>query len=446
MDGPLPIGYYILFFVIQGLIFLSIAIAIDHWRQQSYRKRGGRDGQLPPQLEVHEDVTNHANEVLNGGRNALENGEDDSYQIKCVDICKTYPGSDVMAVCKNTFGVRKGEVFGLLGPNGAGKSTTFSMVAMQIPVTSGSAEVLGHEVQGYPLKELGKFIGQCNQENLLWEKLTVNESLDYVASIKGIEGQSLERIKRLLLETLELKEFVNTKAGNLSGGNKRKLCCAQSLIMCPRIEYLDEPTTGVDPVSRRALVRMIKKMKESSVLLTTHRMDEAETLCDKIAIMINGRFTVLGTPSYLKAQYGLGYSITITQSALKYTEPSTNIIGVMRAQIPYAELTYNEARNIQEQIAFNNSVDSNKNEQDQVQENYEFRFKIDGINQDGSEVTLSDTFARLARLMESETIIDFSLTRTNLEQVFINFAQFQIQAAADGHRLSMRRQTGDQQA
>ena len=99
---------------------------------------------------------------------------------------------------------------------------------------------------------------------------------------------------------------------NLSGGNKRKLCCAMSLIMSPRVEFLDEPTTGVDPVSRRALVRMVKRMNKSSVLLTTHRMDEAEQLCDKIAIMINGRFVVYGSPSYLKTNYGLGYSITVS--------------------------------------------------------------------------------------------------------------------------------------
>ena len=102
------------------------------------------------------------------------------------------------------------------------------------------------------------------------------------------------------MDTLELTYLKDTLAKNLSGGNKRKLCCAMSLIMCPRVEFLDEPTTGVDPVSRRALVRMIRRMKKSSVLLTTHRMDEAEQLCDKIAIMINGRFVAYGTPSYLK--------------------------------------------------------------------------------------------------------------------------------------------------
>lgn len=131
-----------------------------------------------------------------------------------------------MAVCSNTFGARKGEVFGLLGPNGAGKSTTFSMIAMQLALTTGEAELMGHELLDFPLKSYGKFFGQCNQENLIWESLTVNESMNLIASLKGINGENRERVKRLIMETLELNFFKNTIAGNLSGGNKRKLCCA----------------------------------------------------------------------------------------------------------------------------------------------------------------------------------------------------------------------------
>lgn len=205
-----------------------------------------------------------------------------------------------MAVCRNTFGARKGEVYGLLGPNGAGKSTTFNMIAMQLPISSGSAELMGHEINTLPLREVGKFFGQCNQENLLWETLTVDESMNHVAAMKGIHGERRERVKRLIMETLELNFFKNHISKNLSGGNKRKLCCAQALMLCPKVLFLDEPTSGVDPVSRRSLNRMIKRMKMASVLLTTHRMDEAEQLCDKLAIQINGRFVVFGTPNYLK--------------------------------------------------------------------------------------------------------------------------------------------------
>ena len=116
---------------------------------------------------------------------------------------------------------------------------------------------------------------------------------------------------------LDLETFSNTKARDLSGGvggNKRKLVCAMSLIGCPRIEFLDEPTTGVDPVSRRNLFKMMRNLKESSMLLTTHRMDEAESLCDNIVIMVNGKFVCYGSPGYLKSNYGQGYNVTIKHS------------------------------------------------------------------------------------------------------------------------------------
>lgn len=113
------------------------------------------------------------------------------------------------------------------------------------------------------------------------------------------------------MKTLDLAPFAKTDAQNLSGGNKRKLVCAMSLIGCPKLEFLDEPTTGVDPVSRRSLFNLLKQLENSSMILTTHRMDEAESLCDKIVIMINGRFVCYGSPGYLKSRYGKGYTIWI---------------------------------------------------------------------------------------------------------------------------------------
>ena len=111
--------------------------------------------------------------------------------------------------------------------------------------------------------------------------------------------------------TLDLTPFGNKLASNLSGGNKRKLCCAVSLVANPSVEFLDEPTTGVDPIARRSLFKMLKQLKNSSILLTTHRMDEAESLCDKIAIMINGKFVCFGSPGHLKTKYGQGYEIIV---------------------------------------------------------------------------------------------------------------------------------------
>lgn len=150
------------------------------------------------------------------------------------------------------------------------------MMAMQTSVTSGVAKLMQHEVTKLPLGELGKFIGICNQENLMWDNMTVDESLNVVAALKGVGSDLRDRFKRVITQNLDLTPFKDTLCKNLSGGNKRKLCCAQSIMLSPRILFLDEPTCGVDPVSRRALNKMVKRMKNASVLLTTHRMDEAE--------------------------------------------------------------------------------------------------------------------------------------------------------------------------
>mmetsp|Transcript_12154 Transcript_12154/g.8840 ORF Transcript_12154/g.8840 Transcript_12154/m.8840 type:complete len:188 (-) Transcript_12154:292-855(-) len=132
-----------------------------------------------------------------------------------------------------------------------------------------------------------------------------------MGSLKGLSSTDLSHQMRYLKRELELEEFANRKAENLSGGNKRKLCCAMSLLANPLIEFLDEPTSGVDPISRRSLFKILKKLKNSSIMLTTHRMDEAEALCDLLAIMINGSFVCWGSPGYLKSKYGQGYQMTV---------------------------------------------------------------------------------------------------------------------------------------
>lgn len=133
---------------------------VDVCIRNRFKKRGGRDGALPPHLEVHEDVKEHEEQVRQN--NITDPANPDFMQIKATDLCKTYPSAKRMAVCKNTFGARSGEVYGLLGPNGAGKSTTFSMMAMQIPVTSGNAYLMGHETNEIKLSQFGKFFGICN--------------------------------------------------------------------------------------------------------------------------------------------------------------------------------------------------------------------------------------------------------------------------------------------
>ena len=203
-----------------------------------------------------------------------------------------------------SFGIGKNEVVGLLGPNGAGKSTTFSMLTMEFPKTNGEIEIMNTQIENFECLQQGKYIGLAAQSNVIWDTLTVDEHLEFIGKVKGLSHDDIDFQKDFIKRTLDLTPFGNKLASQLSGGNKRKLCCAVSLMSNPTVEFLDEPTTGVDPIARRSLFKMLKQLKNSSILLTTHRMDEAESLCDKIAIMINGKFVCYGSPSHLKQKYG----------------------------------------------------------------------------------------------------------------------------------------------
>mmetsp|Transcript_40606 Transcript_40606/g.61871 ORF Transcript_40606/g.61871 Transcript_40606/m.61871 type:complete len:145 (-) Transcript_40606:249-683(-) len=144
-------------------------------------------------------------------------------------------------------------------------------------------------------------MGLCPQSNTIWDFLDVDQSIQFIADIKGIKPSEIEFVSHFLKKTLDLEDYAKTKANELSGGNKRKLVCAMSLVAFPIVEFLDEPSTGVDPVSRRSLFKMLKLLNEnSSLILTTHRMDEAEQLCDKIVIQVNGSFVCYGSANHLK--------------------------------------------------------------------------------------------------------------------------------------------------
>ena len=155
--------------------------------------------------------------------------------------------------------MKNGEVFGLVGPKGAGKSTCFGMLASQISCTSGQIELLGHPRDSMLKSGQGKRIGICNEGNLILDNLTVEESLDLIASLKGVTGlEQCEQVKRIVTHNLNLAELKNISTKKLSVANKRKLCFAQALMLCPKILLLDEPVCNVDPITRSSFNRMIR--------------------------------------------------------------------------------------------------------------------------------------------------------------------------------------------
>jgi len=214
--------------------------------------------------------------------------------IQCRGLRKTYDGK-VEAVRGLDLTINRGECFGLLGPNGAGKTTTIEILEGLLEPTSGEVEVLGRTWQTHA-RDLREWLGISLQETRLSEKLTVRETLQLFSSFYRHPTSD-----EADLDELSLQEKADALVGKLSGGQKQRLAVATALIADPKVLFLDEPTTGLDPQSRRQLWDIIRQFQKrnGTVLLTTHYMDEAERLCDRIAIIDHGQIIAAGTPAEL---------------------------------------------------------------------------------------------------------------------------------------------------
>jgi ABC-2 type transport system ATP-binding protein len=222
--------------------------------------------------------------------------------IRCARLVKTYPGRPpVEAVRGLELDVPVGECFGLLGPNGAGKTTTIEILEGLLEPTSGIVEVLGRSWGGSADEEIRQRIGISLQETRLSEKLTVRETVTLFRSFyrRGLSPDDA-------IAQVSMQEKAGARVGKLSGGQKQRLAVACALVGDPELVFLDEPTTGLDPQSRRQLWDIVRSFRDRgrTVLLTTHYMDEAERLCDRVAIVDHGKVIALGSPAELIAQLG----------------------------------------------------------------------------------------------------------------------------------------------
>jgi len=221
--------------------------------------------------------------------------------IEVKQITKKF--GDFTAVDGVSFSVEHGEIFALLGPNGAGKSTLIRMLTTLIPATGGTATICGHDV----VKEadaVRRVIGVIPQAMTSDLELSVEENLLIYAKLYGVPRERRRRLMGELLEAVELTQWRDKPVKNLSGGMRRRVEIARGLIHEPRVFFLDEPTTGLDPVSRVAVWEMLRQLKQNrdlTVFLTTHYMDEADKLCDRIAIVDHGKLVALDSPMKLKA-------------------------------------------------------------------------------------------------------------------------------------------------
>jgi ABC-2 type transport system ATP-binding protein len=224
-----------------------------------------------------------------------------SNAIEVERIVKKY--GDFTAVDGVTFSVKDGEIFGLLGPNGAGKSTLIRMMTTLIPITAGVARIAGHDVRTDP-DDARRVIGVIPQALTSDIDLTVEENMSIYAKLYDVPAAKRKQAIDELLETVDLTKWRSAQTKTLSGGMRRRLEIARGLVHSPKIFFLDEPTTGLDPVSRVAVWEMltnIKNRRQLTILITTHYMDEADRLCDRIAIVDHGKLVALDTPPALKA-------------------------------------------------------------------------------------------------------------------------------------------------
>jgi ABC-2 type transport system ATP-binding protein len=255
-------------------------------------------------------------------RSAPDNGASSAPAIAVRDLVKNY--DEVRAVRGVNFEVATGEVFGFLGPNGAGKTTTINMLCTLAKPTSGEAKVAGHDVV-HERDDVRRNIGLVFQDPTLDGYLTAKQNLRLHAELYGVESELVMPRMQQVMEMVGLWERRDSVVGTFSGGMRRRLEIARGLMHSPRVLFLDEPTIGLDPQTRRSIwsyIRELKEREEITIFMTTHYMDEAEW-CDRIAIMDHGKIVALDAPETLKAQVG-------TDRVTIHTDDDESAIAALR--------------------------------------------------------------------------------------------------------------------
>eukprot|EP00092_Neocalanus_flemingeri_P060351 GFUD01072319.1.p1 GENE.GFUD01072319.1~~GFUD01072319.1.p1 ORF type:complete len:1563 (-),score=388.51 GFUD01072319.1:54-4385(-) len=313
------------------------------------------------------------------------------------------------AVKELSFGVKPGECFGLLGINGAGKTTTFRMLTGDETPSSGTASILSTQLNT-SRRKFFRQIGYCPQFDSIIPQLTGRELLTLMCRVRGVQPQQVGREVQRWTDFLGIQEYIERESGSYSGGNKRKLNVAMALVGEPPLIFLDEPSTGVDPVARRNLWKIIEKiqMNGQSVVLTSHSMEECEALCDRLAIMVNGQFQCFGTNSHLKNKFAQGFTIL--------TKLKGAGTGDEASDVDIAKQDEANAMRLKDFVIANLTNVQVKDEH----KNY-IHFHI---------ASPDTPWSRLFQVMENartemEFLEEYSVSQTTLEQVFLSFAKKQ---------------------
>ncbi|XP_051987338.1 phospholipid-transporting ATPase ABCA3 [Xyrauchen texanus] len=321
------------------------------------------------------------------------------------ELSKVYSsGPSLLAVDRLTLAVGKGECFGLLGFNGAGKTTTFKMLTGDESVTSGDAFIDGYSILR-DIKKVQQRIGYCPQFDAVLDHMTGRETLSMYARLRGIPEKYVSACVENILRSLLLEPYADKLVSSYSGGNKRKLSAGMALIGGPPVIFLDEPSTGMDPVARRLLWDAITRTRDSgkAIIITSHSMEECEALCTRLAVMVNGQFKCLGSPQHLKSKFGSGYTLL----AKVHMESDLEEMDLQLFK-EFIETTF---------------PGSLLKDEHQGMVHYHLTDKT---------LTWAQVFGVLETAKEKYSVDDYCVSQISLEQVFLSFAQFQ--HCSENHR------------
>ena len=313
------------------------------------------------------------------------------------------PEAGFLAVKELSLYLTFGEVFSLLGPNGAGKSTAISILSGQSQATAGRIYIAGQNI-GTDANAIHKYVGICPQFDVIWEDLTVSDHLYFQARQRGIPTHLINAKVQLAAGCVGLDgDGFYTRAGQLSGGMRRRLSIAMSIVGDPPIIIMDEPTTGLDPDNRQQVWRIIQKLKGPSrlVLITTHSMEEAETLSTRIGIMARGVLRCLGSPQHLKNKFGRGFVLTVNTLALNSEEAMTD------AQAKLASFVQNDLCGGHANAVALSAI------------NRTTKFLIPKATGDEEAVNIGTIFQRLESMKLVLNIREWGLSMTSLEEIFV---------------------------
>merc|ERR1719456_1832093 len=328
---------------------------------------------------------------------SMKSSDEPEDALRVINLHKKFPkvgnAPAKTAVRSVSFGVKRRECFGLLGHNGAGKTTVINMMTGLFPPTSGTGLVGDYNIQN-DMDNIYSEMGICPQHNILWGELTAESHQYFFGRLKGQKGEALKNEVRRNLEAVNLA-MPNLKkrgAAGFSGGMQRRLSVANSIVGNPSIVYMDEPSTGLDPASRRQLWDVISKAKrDKSVVLTTHSMEEADVLCDHLGIMSGGRLLCLGPAYDLKRRFGKGYTCVVS-TKIKNLSNRDEIHSWMTGMFPSATL-------LEEPISGT------------------FKYEISR-----KDVIVSDAFEKIVTQKDSVGVTDWGFTETTLEEGFLKLS------------------------